>query len=121
MRHIDFPFHFDRDGRTADTNESEHIRDMIHQFMLTDSGERVNRPDFGSGLSQLLFAPNRPELEAALQFTIQSGLEASLSDVIAVQELNVSVEESTCTVDCKYRTLRNGEARSARIKSDDGE
>ena len=34
------------------------------RFLFTDAGERVNRPDFGSGLLQLVFAPNSPELAA---------------------------------------------------------
>ena len=42
---------------------------MIEQLLFTEPGERVNRPDFGSGLLQLVFAPNSPELAAALQFT----------------------------------------------------
>ena len=58
---IDFPFHSDSRGRTATTDDDDHIRDMIEQFLFTNPGERVNRPDFGSGLLQLVFAPNSPE------------------------------------------------------------
>ena len=35
-----------------------HIRDLIEQVLFTSPGERVNRPDFGSGLLRLVFAPN---------------------------------------------------------------
>ena len=63
---IDFPFHFDNRGRTAATDDDDHIRDMIEEFLFTNPGERVNRPDFGSGLLQMVFAPNSPELAAAL-------------------------------------------------------
>ena len=62
---IDFPFHFDGSGRTASTDDDDHIRDMIEQLLFTSPGERVNRPDFGSGLLQLVFAPNSPELASA--------------------------------------------------------
>ena len=72
---IDYPFHFDGRGRTALTGDDDHIRDMIEQFLFTNPGERVNRPDFGSGLLQMIFAPNSQELAAALQHTIQSGLQ----------------------------------------------
>ena len=48
---------------------------MIEQVLFTSPGERVNRPDFGSGLLQLVFAPNSPELATALQFTIQAALQ----------------------------------------------
>ena len=63
---IDFPFHIDGRGRTATTDDDAHIRDMIEQLLFTAPGERVNRPDFGSGLLQMVFAPNSPELAAAV-------------------------------------------------------
>jgi phage baseplate assembly protein W len=109
MLNIDFPFHFDSRGRTAVTDDNDHIRDMIEQFLFTNSGERVNRPDFGSGLMQLIFAPNSPELAATLQFTVQAGLQQWLGDIIEVQELNVSSEEASLHIDLKYKLLRTQE------------
>lgn len=111
--HIDFPFHFDGRGRTAETPEDDHIRDMIEQFLLTSPGERVNRPDFGSGLMQLVFEPNSPELAAALQLTIQAGLQRWLGDVIEVQALEVTSEDATVRVDLKYLVRRTQESRTA--------
>ena len=50
---IDFPFHFDSRGRTAETDDADHIRDMIEQLLFTNAGERVNRgrgsPEDGRG------------------------------------------------------------------------
>jgi phage baseplate assembly protein W len=99
---IDFPFHFDSRGRTAATDENDHIRDMIEQLIFTNPGERVNRPDFGSGILQLIFAPNSPELAATVQFTLQAALQRWLGDVIDVQGLNVQALDSSLTVDLKY-------------------
>lgn len=110
---IDFPFHFDTLGRSASTSDEDHIRDMIEQFLFTNPGERVNRPDFGSGLLQLVFAPNSPELAAAVQFTVQAGLQRWLSDVITVEAVEVISEEATLHVAVKYRVLRSQEARVA--------
>ncbi|MEL6763593.1 MAG: GPW/gp25 family protein, partial [Cyanobacteria bacterium J06607_6] len=81
---IDYPFHFDNLGRTATTPEADHVRDMIEQLLFTNPGERVNRPTFGSGLQQLIFAPNSPELAATLQYTLQAALQQWLGDVIEV-------------------------------------
>ena len=94
---IDYPFHFDSRGRTAATDDSDHVRDMIEQLLFTSPGERVNRPDFGSGLLQMVFAPNSPELAAALQFTLQAALQRWLGDVIEVRALEVSSEDSRLT------------------------
>lgn len=113
---IDYPFQFDGRGKTAETTDADHIRDMIEQFLLTSPGERVNRPDFGSGLMQLLFAPNSPELAAALRLTIQSGLQRWLGDVIEVQELEVTSEESTVRVDLRYLVRSTQESLTTMIQ-----
>jgi len=106
MINIDFPFHFDGRGKTALTDTDEHIRDMIEQFLFTNAGERVNRPNFGSGLLQLIFAPNSPELAATIQFTVQAGLQQWLGDLIEVQELSVSSDDATLRVDLIYKVRR---------------
>jgi phage baseplate assembly protein W len=112
MINIDFPFHFDGHGRTALTSDDDHIRDMIEQFLFTNAGERVNRPDFGSGLLQMVFAPNSPELAAALQFTVQAGLQRWLGDLIEVQSLVVESQDSTLRVEIIYMVRRTGQGRT---------
>ncbi len=57
-----YPYQFDNTGGTASTDDDRHIRDMIEQVLFTAPGERVNRPDFGSGIMQLVFEPNSDEL-----------------------------------------------------------
>ena len=112
MIQIDFPFHFDGRGRTALTGTDDHIRDMIEQLLFTSPGERVNRPDFGSGLLQLVFAPNGPELAAAVQLTVQAALQRWLGDVIAVRALEVEALDSRLTVRIDYSIRRTQEVRS---------
>lgn len=109
---VDFPLQFDNFGRTAAAGPDDHIRDMIEQFLFTNNGERVNRPDFGSGLLQLIFAPNSAELAATLQFTIQAGLQRWLGDVLEVQALDVASEDSSLRVFIQYRVHRTGESRT---------
>ncbi len=109
---IDFPFRFDSLGRTATTDNDDHVRDMIELLLFTNPGERVNRPDFGSGLLQLVFAPNSPELAAALQFTLQAALQRWLGDVIDVGRLEVSSEDATLRVDLSYTVRASGDMRS---------
>lgn len=109
---IDFPFHFDSRGRTTVTDDDDHIRDMIEQFLFTNAGERVNRPDFGSGLLQLIFAPNSPELATALQHTIKAGLQRWLGDLIEVRGLAVESEDSTVRINIQYLVRRTGEVQT---------
>lgn len=105
---IDFPFHFDRLGRTATTGDDDHIQDMIEELLFTSPGERVNRPDFGTGLLQLVFAPNSPELAATLQFTIQGALQRYLGDVIDLQSVTVTSENATLQVVVQYVVIKTG-------------
>ncbi len=110
---VDYPLHFDERGRTASTDEDDHVRDLLEQLLFTSPGERVNRPDFGSGLLQLVFAPNSPELAAALRFTTQAAIQRYLGDVLDLQQLDVTSEEATLRVSVQYALRRSGEVRQA--------
>jgi phage baseplate assembly protein W len=111
---LDFPFRFDGRGRTAAAaSDDDHIRQMIEQLLFTSPGERVNRPDFGSGLLQLVFAPNSPELAATLRFTMQAALQRWLGDVIALQNLAVSAEDNLLKVQVSYFVRRTQQQQIA--------
>ena len=105
---IDYPYHFDTRWRTADTGDEDHVRDMIEQLLFTNPGERVNRPDFGSGLLQQVFAPNSTGLAAALQYTVQAALQHWLGDVIDVSKLEITSDDSTLKVDLTYSLRATG-------------
>lgn len=113
MMNLDFPFQFDSRGRSAGADQDGHVRDMIEQFLFTNAGERVNRPDFGSGLLARLFELNSPELATALQFTIQSGLQRWLGDLIEVRQLEVTSCDGTLTIDVMYALRATGQIISA--------
>jgi phage baseplate assembly protein W len=98
---IAYPYHLSH-GASATAGEPDHVRQMIEQLLFTQPGERVNRPDFGSGLMQLVFAPNSPELAATLQFTLQAALIQWLGDVIDVQALAVTSQDATLRVELSY-------------------
>lgn len=103
---IDYPFSFDSHGRTASAGDNDHIRDMVEQLLFTNPGERVNRPDLGSGLLQMVFAPNSTELASALQFTTKAALQRYLGDLIDVGQLQVTADDATLSVTVSY-VIRN--------------
>jgi uncharacterized protein len=109
---IDFPFHFDSRGRTAATDDGDHLRDMVEQLLFTSPNERVNRPDFGSGLLQMVFAPNSTDLAAALQFTTQAALQRYLGDVIDLQQVQVTAQDNTLTATVRYVVRETQEGRT---------
>jgi phage baseplate assembly protein W len=103
---IKFPFQVDHKGRTAQSNDEDHIREMIEQVLFTSPGERVNRPTFGSGLMQLVFQPNSDELAATTRFLVQGALQQWLGDLIEVNNLEVQNIDSSLLVTVVY-TIRS--------------
>jgi phage baseplate assembly protein W len=112
---IDFPYHFDPEGRTATAGEDDHLRDMIEAVLFTAPGERVNRPTFGSGLMQLVFSPNSDELAAATQFLVQGAVQQWLGDLISVEHVQVLSADARLEVTVVYTVLRTGERREAQL------
>ena len=112
---IDYSIHFDGRGRTAQVTADDHVRDLIYQVLFTSSGERVNRPDFGCGLRQLVFMPNSDALATATQFVVQGALERWLSDYIEVQLVRIQNVEETLTVEIGYVRKDTGERKEDRF------
>lgn len=109
---IAFPLQFTSRGRTETAGGDDHIRQMIEELLFTNPGERVNRSDFGSGLLQLVFSPNSPELATTLQFSMQAALQRWLGDLIQVEALEVSSEDARLRIDLQYVVRRTGERRT---------
>jgi len=112
MANVDFPFHFDHRGRTALADDADHLRDLIHQVLFTSPGERVMRPSFGSGLLQLVFAPNSLELAATTQMLVQGALQQWLGDLIVVEAVSVEAEDATLRVTVQYVIRRTAERQT---------
>lgn len=102
---VAFPYRYDSRGRTAEADVERHVRDMIEQLLFTSPGERVNRPTFGTGVDQLVFAPNSLEIGATTQLLVESALQQWLGDVIQVEAVLVENVDSTLRITVQY-TLR---------------
>jgi phage baseplate assembly protein W len=108
---VDFPYDVDPRGRTRATDEAEHIRDLVEQVLFTAPGERVNRPAFGSGLLQLVFAPTSDELASATEFLVRGALQQWLGDLITVDGVDVTSEDAALLVRVTYTIRRTHELR----------
>ena len=107
--HVDYPYHIDGRGRTALTGDADYVRDLIEQVLFTAPGERVNRPDFGSGLRQLVFAPNSDALAGAVETSVQAALQRWLGDLALVEAVDVTSDDATLAVRVRYRLRRTQE------------
>lgn len=114
---FDYPFQIDGRGRAATTDDDDHVRDMIYQVLFTNPGERVNRPDFGCGLLQLVFMPNSDALAAATQFMVQGALQRWLGDVIQVESVEVTSEGERLAVEVTYIRRENGQREEAQFNA----
>jgi hypothetical protein len=86
-----FPFRIDPvSGQAAQAPYAAHVDQMIRQILLTTPGERVDLPQFGCGICQLLFAPNSTALQSTTQLLIRQSLTEWLGDQIQVQSVDVT-------------------------------
>jgi uncharacterized protein len=109
MPYIDAPLQFDGRGRTRTTGRDRHVRNLIRHVLLTNPGERVNRPDFGCGLRQLVFAPSSEALAAAVQFRVEAALQRWLAEAITVSDVRVTARGGALEVTVVYTRLEVAE------------
>jgi len=109
--YLDFPFTLDERGRSAVTDADDHIRDMIYLVLFTSPGERVNRPEFGCGVKQLVFAPLSDALAAATEQLIHGALIRWLDPVIAVEKVAATANDATLEIKVVYARHDTGEKR----------
>jgi len=85
-----FPFRIDpASGQAAQTSYQAHVDQMIRQVLLTNRGERIDLPEFGCGLRQLLFAPHNSALDATANLIVQQALTRWMAGIITVQQVIV--------------------------------
>jgi phage baseplate assembly protein W len=110
---IRFPFAIDEAlGRLAtEPDYAEHVDQLVRQVLLTAPGERVNRPDFGCGLTRMVFAPNSDVAAALAQATVFQALTRWLSSVLVVHEVRVRALQETLEVRITYALKARQERR----------
>jgi phage baseplate assembly protein W len=113
--HVDFPYRVDGRGRTALADIDPYIRDLIEQVLFTSPGERVNRPDFGTGLMQLVFGPNSEELAATIQLLVRAALQQWLGEIVRIESVAAEARDSTLLIDVRYTRVDTQETATARF------
>ena len=114
--YLDFPLRFDPRGYSAVTDADDHVRDMIYLVLFTSPGERVNRPEFGCGVKQLVFAPLADALAAASEQMIHGALIRWLDSVILVEKVSVVANDATLEITIRYVRRDSGERREDLFK-----
>lgn len=110
-----YPLAITNEGLLATASSDRHIEQLIEQVLFTMPGERVNLPDFGTPVSQLLFSPGQTELVSSTQFLIQGALQQWLGNLIQVQAVQVTIEDATLTVIINYVNKQTKQPQVARF------
>jgi len=107
FKNIQYPIAIDRGlGRLREAEDYEkHIKNLIMQVLLTGPGERINRPDFGCGVRQMVFAPNSQITANLAKLTIHQALNQWLGSIIVINEVKVIAVEEKLQINIAY-TIR---------------
>jgi uncharacterized protein len=73
---VGFPLKTGLSGNLNLSAEGQNLEESIHLILRTSLGERVYRPDFGSRLSELVFAPLNTSTLLLLRLYVEEALEA---------------------------------------------
>jgi len=111
-----YPFRIDERGRSALADDARHVRDLIEQLLFTSPGERVNRPTFGSGLLQMVFAAGGDALAASVQAGVLAALQRWLGERVQVVDVRAASVDALLTVEVDYVVSGTGERRSERFE-----
>jgi hypothetical protein len=112
-----FPLATNDAGRIDSIGGDDGIRAKIIQVLFTAPGERVNQPEFGCGLFNLVFEPNNDVLAAATQFSIRQALIRWLGDEIAVDLVEVQPpDEGKTVVEIAYTKREDLSTQAVRVQ-----
>lgn len=103
---LPFPFRIGPGGRSAPVNYADRVRDMVELVLLTNRGERINRPDFGGVLMELVFEPASPDLAAMHKAMIRGELMRWLGDVITIERIDVTEKDAAIGITLAYTINR---------------
>lgn len=109
-----FPFRVNEVGQVATLTGDDNLQAKILEVVLTSPGERVNLPDFGCGLRDLVFDPNNDVLAATTEFAINKSLQQWLGNDIIVSSVDVSNDDSELQIAIVY--MRRDSLEPAQIK-----
>jgi len=114
---IDFPFRDSKEGfyfNLTKTNESAIRADLLH-LLLTNKGERLYMPDFGSDLKKFIFEPNDSITHIDIKNNINETIKKYIPNLIidSIEFKNNDIEE-LIVVEVKY-TVTEGAFSSSDV------
>ncbi len=103
-----YPYRLTASGTTARSTGHDHVRQMLEQLLFTNRGERVNHPDFGCGLLELVFEPSATS-SAGLIAVLRASVQQWLGDVVEVIDAFVTTDDGLLSIELTYLVIDGGE------------
>lgn len=110
-----FPFRVADRGGAALSPRARAVHEQLEQLLLTVPGERVNRPDFGCGVQRLVFGGASPEVAAAAEYVVAAAIRRHLAELLDLDAVRVSVDDTALHVDVLYTLRDTGEELVATV------
>lgn len=113
-RDYNVPFGIDHASRQVGlVGYAAHVEQMIMQVLFTTPGERVNLPQFGCGLRQLVFGPLSTALAVNLELIVRQALGQWLGSLLEIGDVTAltsddaggPVEPGTLLITISYTLL----------------
>jgi len=110
----EFPLGTSVQGNLQLSAAEQNIEDCIHVILRTRLGERVYRPDFGSRLSELVFAPLNSQTLLLIQLYVEEALIQWEPRIILEAVLTEPDPEGRglVTITIQYRADENPDSRN---------
>ena len=80
----------------------KHVEQLMMQVLFTNPGERINLPDFGCGIRQMVFAPNSDVTANLVQVMIQQALTTWLPTLITVIDVKATANDDKLEINIVY-------------------
>ena len=114
--HLNFPFEMRRGVPEQPLSHDAYVEQLIEQVLFTVPGERVNRPDFGCGVQNMVFQPGNSELVAAALFIVRSQLDMQLAGIIRVENVTAAMVGGELHVTVHYVDAASSRRRTAQYR-----
>jgi uncharacterized protein len=111
---LGFPFGITSLGGVFAQGGDALLRGKILQLLLTSPGERVNLPDFGTRILDLVFDPNSEVLAATTEFMVARALQKFMADEIQIDKVEITADDSTLNVEISY--LKKADLRAELVR-----
>lgn len=116
---IAFPFQKGDLSFPKAATDDDLVKQSIVQILLTGRGERVMRPDFGTGLMALVFEPNDDILAELVKLEVSTAI-GKFEPRVLIQDIVVAREDSHVIITLYFVVTATNQQQSVQVSLNSG-